>query len=69
MSKETAARIAVRDALIELVERNRQFREAVIADQHLPLWIMTANQPIADDDSKSIEDGQQSKRQIKSAGS
>ena len=57
MSKETAARIAVRDALIELVERNRQFREAVIADQHLPLWIMTANQPIADDDSKSIEPG------------
>ena len=44
MSKETAARIAVRESLIELVERNQQFRESVIADQQLPLWIMMAEQ-------------------------
>lgn len=40
MSKETAARIAVRDALLHLVERNRSFREAVEADHGLPVWIM-----------------------------
>ena len=32
MSKETAARIAVRDTLIQLVEQNRQFSQAVQAD-------------------------------------
>lgn len=41
MSKETAARIAVRDTLIQLVEQNRQFSQAVQADQHLPIWIMS----------------------------
>ncbi len=41
MSKETAARIAVRDTLIALVEQNRLFREAVQADQQLPIWIMS----------------------------
>lgn len=40
MSKETAARIAVRDALIQLVELNRSFREAIESDHGLPIWIM-----------------------------
>ncbi len=40
MSKETAARIAVRDALIQLVELNRSFRESVESDHGLPIWIM-----------------------------
>ncbi|MBO9496208.1 hypothetical protein J7438_19310 [Thalassotalea sp. G20_0] len=40
MSKETAARIAVRDALIQLVELNRLFREAIESDHGLPIWIM-----------------------------
>ena len=40
MSKETAARLAVRDSLIQLVDINRSFREAVENDQHLPVWIM-----------------------------
>lgn len=43
MSQETAARIAVRDALIQLVESNRSFREAVEADHDLPTWIMETN--------------------------
>ena len=40
MSKETAARIAVRDSLIELVSINRQFREEVEQDHLLPAWVM-----------------------------
>ena len=40
MSKETAARIAVRDALIQLVDINCQFREAVQQDAALPAWVM-----------------------------
>lgn len=40
MSKETAARIAVRDALIQLVELNRSFRESIESDHGLPVWIM-----------------------------
>ncbi|WP_163370251.1 DNA replication terminus site-binding protein [Endozoicomonas acroporae] len=40
MSKETAARIAVRDALIQLVELNRLFREAIESDHGLPIWTM-----------------------------
>lgn len=40
MSKETAARLAVRDTLINLVESNRVFREALLADSHLPAWVM-----------------------------
>ena len=40
MSKETAARNAVRDSLVELVEINRSFREAIEADRELPVWIM-----------------------------
>ena len=40
MSKETAARNAVRDSLIALVEINQVFRESVEADRELPVWIM-----------------------------
>lgn len=40
MSKETAARIAVRDNLIKLVEANQAFRASVEADRELPVWIM-----------------------------
>ncbi|WP_257264716.1 DNA replication terminus site-binding protein [Endozoicomonas sp. ONNA2] len=40
MSKKTAARIAVRDVLIQLVELNRLFREAIESDYGLPIWIM-----------------------------
>ncbi len=42
MSKETAARIAVRDTLIQLVDQNRLFCESVQADQQLPIWIMSS---------------------------
>ena len=41
MSKKTAARIAVRESLIELVATNQQFRDAVQNDATLPLWLMT----------------------------
>ena len=40
MSQESAAKIAVRDTLIHLVEINRQFRQAVITDNHLPAWVI-----------------------------
>ncbi|MGB1270692.1 MAG: hypothetical protein ACPG5T_01325 [Endozoicomonas sp.] len=40
MSMETAARIAVRDSLIQLVELNTRFREAIEQDSQLPAWIM-----------------------------
>ena len=40
MSRKTAARMAVRDTLIELVDINRQFREAVLNDHDLPAWVM-----------------------------
>ena len=40
MSRKTAARMAVRDTLIELVDSNRQFREAVLNDHELPAWVM-----------------------------
>jgi|GEM_PF-5799080 len=48
MSKETAARIAVRDTLMQLVEQNRLFRESVQADQQLPIWIMSPEEPSDD---------------------
>ena len=40
MSKETAARLAVRDGLIKLVDINQQFRDAINADHTLPVWVM-----------------------------
>ncbi|MFK0573015.1 DNA replication terminus site-binding protein [Endozoicomonas sp.] len=40
MSQQIAARIAVRDALIQLVACNRLFQEAVEADHGLPIWVM-----------------------------
>ena len=40
MSKEIAAKIAVRDALVKLVKSNHKFEEAVIADKGLPAWVM-----------------------------
>lgn len=47
MSKETAARIAVRDTLISLVEVNQNFRDGIEADHQLPLWIMPENDPVS----------------------
>lgn len=49
MSKETAARIAVRDALIQLVELNRTFRESVKSDHGLPIWIMESGSHSCDE--------------------
>ncbi|WP_263078950.1 DNA replication terminus site-binding protein [Endozoicomonas sp. Mp262] len=40
MSKETAAKLAVRDTLVKLVEANQTFKKAVLADSHLPAWVM-----------------------------
>ena len=40
MSRRTAATLAVRDSLIELVAVNRQFRESVLSDHTLPAWVM-----------------------------
>ncbi|MRI34467.1 hypothetical protein EOPP23_15885 [Endozoicomonas sp. OPT23] len=40
MSRRTAATLAVRDELIKLVEVNNQFRDAVLADHTLPVWVM-----------------------------
>ena len=40
MSKEAAARNAVRDRLIQLAEINQAFRDAVEADRDLPVWVM-----------------------------
>ncbi|MDP0563524.1 MAG: hypothetical protein QS721_14835 [Candidatus Endonucleobacter sp. (ex Gigantidas childressi)] len=45
MSKETAAKIAVRDSLVNLVTTNQTFKEALLADSDLPLWIMTEGLP------------------------
>ena len=42
MSKEAAARIAVRDSLVRLVEMNHLFCQGVQADHGLPIWIMGA---------------------------
>lgn len=50
MSQNTAARIAVRDSLIALVDINRRFREAVINDNHLPAWVMQADGQESQDD-------------------
>ena len=40
MSKETAARLAVRDSLIHLVEINQRFSDGVKQDHPLPIWVM-----------------------------
>lgn len=40
MSKETAARLAVRDSLIQLVDINQQFSASVQQDDTLPAWVM-----------------------------
>ncbi|MCW7552352.1 DNA replication terminus site-binding protein [Endozoicomonas gorgoniicola] len=50
MSRKTAARMAVRDTLIELVDINRQFREAVLNDHDLPAWVMQ------EDDTDALND-------------
>ncbi|WP_067521241.1 hypothetical protein [Endozoicomonas ascidiicola] len=51
MSQEAAARIAVRESLIDLVNQNQTFREAVEADNGLPVWIMEAGE---NDDARSM---------------
>lgn len=40
MSRETAAKIAVRDALIKLVEANISFKTEVLNNKNLPSWVM-----------------------------
>ncbi|MDP0587720.1 MAG: hypothetical protein QS748_00300 [Candidatus Endonucleobacter bathymodioli] len=45
MSKETAAKIAVRDSLVNLIAINQTFKEALLADSDLPLWIMKEDLP------------------------
>ncbi|MDD7805115.1 MAG: hypothetical protein PUP46_06065 [Endozoicomonas sp. (ex Botrylloides leachii)] len=40
MSQETAAKIAVRDSLVALVEANNNFKQAVLSDNSLPAWVM-----------------------------
>lgn len=55
MSKETAARMAVRDSLIELVDINRQFRENVAKDQSLPAWVMKEEDDQRDDRTLAAE--------------
>ena len=54
MSKETAARIAVRDTLIQLVEQNRLFCQAVQADQQLPIWIMSDDPDDSPDSARHL---------------
>ncbi|WP_330925040.1 hypothetical protein [Candidatus Sororendozoicomonas aggregata] len=49
MSKETAAKIAVRDTLIQLVNTNQTFKKAVIDDGHLPAWVMKEGQSTPED--------------------
>ncbi len=49
MSKEIAAKIAVRDTLIQLVETNQTFKKAVIGDAYLPAWVMKEGQSTSDD--------------------
>ncbi len=51
MSKETAARLAVRDSLIQLVDINRQFADAVKKDHLLPAWVMKASE---DDNDRQL---------------
>lgn len=43
MSQKTAAKMAVRDSLITLVDINRQFRDALLGNKHLPAWVMKEN--------------------------
>ncbi|AMO56435.1 hypothetical protein GZ77_06495 [Endozoicomonas montiporae] len=50
MSRKTAARMAVRDTLIELVDINRQFRDAVLNDHRLPAWVMQEDDSDTQDD-------------------
>lgn len=52
MSKETAARIAVRDSLIQLVEMNNRFRKAIEQDSQLPVWIM--DEPLHDQPPRAL---------------
>ena len=55
MSKETAARMAVRDTLIELVDINRRFKEQVTGDEHLPVWVMKDLEDTRDDRAMAAE--------------
>ncbi len=43
MSTEIAAKLAVRDTLVKLVEVNQAFKESVLSDTKLPVWIMRDN--------------------------
>ncbi|MET4694333.1 DNA replication terminus site-binding protein [Endozoicomonas lisbonensis] len=54
MSRKTAARMAVRDTLIELVDINRQFREAVLNDHDLPAWVMQEDDTDALNDDRTL---------------
>ncbi|CAM3864156.1 DNA replication terminus site-binding protein [Parendozoicomonas haliclonae] len=40
MDNQTAARIQIRDQLIALISAKDHFREALLADQSLPIWLM-----------------------------
>ncbi|PJE77998.1 hypothetical protein CI610_03069 [invertebrate metagenome] len=61
MSNKTAARIAVRDTLQELIVLNRDFRFSVLEDEQLPAWTMKEqpdNEATINDDDNIIEDRQ-----------
>lgn len=54
MSKQSAARLAIRDALIQLVDDNSRFNECVKNDHNLPLWLMEENGEINRDQAADI---------------
>ena len=50
MSQKAAATLAVRDRLIELVDTNRQFHDALLCDRSLPAWVMQDESDEPEDD-------------------
>ncbi len=40
MLDKTAARLTIRDALLDLQDKNRAFRESLLNDTELPAWVM-----------------------------